>query len=387
MLLLLSAVGIYLSLDLPFWSRGEKIVLGPSPELRLLFQKDLSEMKLVFPSSSMEIWLSGASRPIQWKKQSGTFFVSREASKFKFGGYKESLDWVHLKPSNGKFVFGQYEYEGSLWLTPKNEDRFDVVLILEMEKYISKVIDREMSSHWPMESLKAQAIAARSFAYYHLEKNRDKAYHLLIGPQAQALTKAEPSYQALKATDSTHGMVLKQNGHLFLAYYHSTCGGRTRSGRQGVFEYKSVECQYCRNSPHYHWSLKISQGDIENMFSSYMEKGSHLIHAKTIVEDSGHVSKVVFTPDRGKAIQIDALDLRRHLNRFLGEEVIKSLRFDLHFNQGQLKVLGRGWGYHGLGMCQYGARGLAEHLWTCRSILEYYYPGTIIEVIEPLKSS
>jgi stage II sporulation protein D len=387
MLLLLSAVGIYLSLDLPIWRSGERIVLGSSPELRLLFQKDLSEMKLKFPSSSMEIWLSGASRPIQWKKQSGAFFVSREASKFRFGGYKEPLDWVHLKPSNGKFVFGKFEYEGSLWLYPKSENTFDVVLILEMEKYIAKVIDREMSSHWPLESLKAQAIAARSFAYYHLEKNRDKAYHLLMGPQAQALTRAQPSNQALKATEATFGMVLKQSGHLFLAYYHSTCGGQTKAGRQGVFEYKSVECQYCRNSPHYHWSVKINQSDIENMFSSYMEKGASLVHAKTIVEASGHVSKVVFTPEKGKAIQIDALDLRRHLNRSMSQEVIKSLRFDLHFNQGQLKILGRGWGYHGLGMCQYGARGLAEHFWTCRSILEFYYPGTTIEVLQTPKSS
>lgn len=387
MLLLLSAVGIYLSLDLPIWRLREKIVLAPSPELRLLFQKDLSEMKLKFPSGSMEIWLSGASRPIQWKKQSGTFFVAREASKFRFGGYKESLDWVHLKPTDGKFVFGTAEYEGSLWLYPKSETSFDVVLILEMEKYIAKVIDREMSSHWPLESLKAQAIAARSFAYYHLHKNHDKMYHLLIGPQSQALTKSQASHQALKATDATHGMVLKQNGHLFLAYYHSTCGGQTRASRQGVFEYKSVECQYCRNSPHYHWSVNIKRSDIENMFSTYMEKGSKLIHAKTIVEESGHVEKVVFTPDQGKAIQIDALDLRRHLNRFLGQEIMKSLRFDLHFNQGQLKILGRGWGYHGLGMCQYGARGLAEHFWTCRSILEFYYPGTNIEVMQHPKSS
>jgi len=364
---------------MPIWRSHEPVALPPSPELRLLLDKDLSEASLEFPSGAMEIWLEGASRPIQWKKASGVFFVARKKNHFQFGGFNETLNWVELKPFDRKFILNGVRYEGTLRLLANGEDRFHLILVLEMEVYVAKVVDREMSPHWPLETLKAQAIAARSFAFYHKQKNEGSAYHLLIGPQAQALQHGQASKAALKVTFSTIGMVLKQNHEIYLAYYHSTCGGQTRQARQGNFDYSSVVCPHCSNSPYYHWSFELAQAEVETMLKTWLPEGMKLAQVKVIAEQSGHVQKVVFTPEQGPAIQMDALDFRRHINRHEGDEVIKSLKFDFHFNRGILKILGRGWGYHGLGMCQYGARALGEKLWTCRKILETYYPDTSIE--------
>ncbi len=374
-------VGVYLALDLPVWNKNSHYSLSESPELKLLFERKISEGNLTFPAGAMEIWLSGADRPIQWKKKSGLFYITREKGQFRFGGHKESWDWVKLKPLDGKFKYNNMNYEGELWLYPVDDSHFSIVLGLEIEKYIAKVISQEMSSHWPLETLKAQAIAARSFAHYHKEKNEGKNFHLLMGPQAQAIRGEAPSQEAIDATFLTYGMVLKQSEKTLLAYYHSTCGGDTRNFRQGDFKYTSVKCESCRNSPHYHWQVDFERGQIEKMLESWLPAGVGLRHAKVIVEVSGHVKQVVFTPDQGKAISINSLDFRRHLNKHFGKEIIKSLRFDLHIKADKLKILGRGWGYHGIGMCQYGARGMGQKFMTCRSILDFYYPLTSIELL------
>ena len=252
-----------------------------------------------------------------------------------------------------------------------------VINEIDLEKYLQGVMKHEISPAWPKEAVKAQAVAARSFALNKKLKNIGKSYDLCATITSQVyggLSGEDP--RSNEAIDETRGEILIDQGKPIAAYYHATCGGETENVENvwgGRLPYlKSVRCKYCKDSPHYEWEKELSLSEISNALS---RKGISEIESIEVYKRSntGRVVKLVIEDEFGKHI-ISGNQFRMAL----GPNVIRSTYFKMKEKRGRVEFKGKGWG-HGVGMCQWGARGMAEKGYNYKEILKHYYPNAKIK--------
>ena len=119
------------------------------------------------------------------------------------------------------------------------------ILTIYIEDYLYGVVGYEMSNSYPLEALKAQAVAARNAALRHMSASSKKAYDILDNSNDQVFKGYNSSYtRTINAVDSTRGMVLGYNGKLAACYYSSSNGGQTESTKHawgGSYAYSVVK--------------------------------------------------------------------------------------------------------------------------------------------------
>ncbi len=244
---------------------------------------------------------------------------------------------------------------------------------LSLEDYLPGVMGSEMSSQWPPEALKAQAVAARTYAVFQKRNRAGALFDVDSGVNDQVyggLKKEDPN--ARQAVRETEGELLTYGGAPIFAVYHSTCGGRTETTEPlwpGDFPYlKSRECNFCLDSPHFFWSYRMDGGELAKVLGNGF---SRKIKEVEIMErtPSGRVA-LVFIRDEVQARIIPGKDFRR----LLGYDALRSTNFTVHKFGDSFLFSGMGWG-HAVGLCQWGAKGMAEAGMDYREILSYYYPG------------
>ena len=277
-------------------------------------------------------------------------------------------------------AFGKVDnkaYRGKLEISRTNNARIMVVNIIDIEEYLYGVVGSEMSSSFPLEALKAQAIIARTFALAGLKKHQDKGYNLCSTTCCQAYNGAlAESLIITTAVGQTQSLVLSYGGNLAKTYYHSCCGGKTAPfiwKGQGEPYLQSKNCPFCnhlRNSS-YSWTQRISFYELQKAFGT--DKITSIsINAQ---DESGRAKTILICQVSGNTT-IDANKFRSTM----GYTRVKSTLFTMD-NDGQGVVLnGNGYG-HGVGLCQWGARGMAEAGYTFKEILGFYYPGVCLQKI------
>lgn len=142
--------------------------------------------------------------------------------------YQIYSDYVVLKAPEGGFVSAKGKwYRGILIVQNKNK-KLTVINDVELEDYLKGVVPSEMPSSWELEALKAQAIAARSYALANLGKRASMGFDLKDTPEDQAYggASAETAKTNL-AVESTLGQVLTYNMKVIPAYYSASAGGQT----------------------------------------------------------------------------------------------------------------------------------------------------------------
>ena len=308
----------------------------------------------------------------QITSKEGELKITRRADHFLVGAMiiqqdRVLLMWDHEDDNAGP--------KGLLEFIAGKENDFDVVLHQELEPYVAGVVMAEMKPHWPMEALKAQAICARSYAKFHINRHQRRHYDLWGNSRSQAYSQKPPSEKVMLAVEATEGKVLSYDGTVVMAYYMSTCGGETRKHSLEGVPYASVSCGYCQASPHFEWEVTLTLGDMKRLVSKGVDSEASIVAVEVIAEDSGHARKLHMIPDLGPPVAVEALAFRRHLNRAFGKEVVKSLVFSVEKRDRDWRIRGKGWGYHGRGLCQYGAKGMALSGVEYLMILKHYYPN------------
>jgi stage II sporulation protein D len=347
------------------------------------------EVRVWLPINENTFTLSASSGSLQVKSVSSphaTPFATKsielkmEAGRMTLLGEVQGLP-LTFKTSSGVISINGREYLGSLHLDiKKNKARW--VLHSPLEAYVARVVEGEMSSHWSLEALKAQAVIARSFATFHVRRHRSRDYDLLGDSRSQAFSSTWPSSSSEQAALSTAGRILTQHHKPIITYYHSTCGGATKFFQQEGMIFDSVTCSYCLESPHYSWQQTVPVDVVRTLLSKGLSATQRLKKVTCLSEDSGHVTDIIFSPHHGSSIQVKAITLRKHLNKTYKKEIIKSLKFELKLDaQHNLIITGHGWGYHGIGLCQYGAKKMAELNFSHQDILKHYYPQAKLKKI------
>ena len=266
---------------------------------------------------------------------------------------------------------------------------------MSLEEYIQGVVAAEMPAEFNEAALEAQAVAARTYAVKHMKQfgGAGASDH----PDADVSTdytknQAWASEEVLKerwgkkfydyqqkiklAVLKTQGMILTYDGEPINALFHSTSGTRTASSKEvwgnDCPYLQSVECKWDKDSPRYQDSKTINVAGLAEAFG----QDSVTVSAGGASE----IAKVLDLTDSGRVAQV-----RIGSKNFSGSEVrntlgLRSENFTVSYSGDQITFHTIGYG-HGVGMCQYGANGMAKEGRKYEDILKYYYKGVELKNI------
>lgn len=299
----------------------------------------------------------------------------------KLGSRKFQVFGIEIIPAKDGYIYlNGRPYRGKVRFI-NEKGNLTVVNVISIEDYLKGVLNYEVAHWWPIQALMAQAVVSRSYALYMKKVNKDKNYDLTADVYSQVYGgRWGERWKVKRAIRKTEGLVLFYNGEILPAFYHSTCGGHTDSASHlwniDIPPLKGVACNFCRLSPHYRWKKKISLGKLRKIFirAGYQVEKIQDIRVKERY-DTGFVKSIEMKAD-GKVYTINASKFRK----IVGLNILRSRRFLLRIKGKWLYITGYGWG-HGVGLCQWGAYGMALKGYNFQQILKYYYPGAEVKKI------
>lgn len=298
-------------------------------------------------------------------------------------GRRLRTEEVELRARSGELIWNGMTLPGRLTVK-RQGNRLLMVNELDLEEYVKGVVPAEMNPAWHLEALKVQSIAARTYAVYQIRLASKKDFDILASTKDQVYRGRNATYSAVaQAVDNTRGLILTYGDSPIFAAYHSTAAGPTEDATyvwsMDVPYLKGVECPFDMDSPHYQWRTDISLPQLERRLR---EEGFPVGVIATVnpasYSRSGRVAQVRILHSDGE-LYLRGEDLRR----VVGYTMLTSTQFDLELAGLRVQFNGRGAG-HGVGLCQWGAKVLAERGYTAESILRYYYPGTELRYLNTL---
>ena len=250
-----------------------------------------------------------------------------------------------------------------------------------LEDYIVGVVSAEMPSVFNMEALKAQAVAARTYAMYK-KKTRNLDYDLIIGVKDQAYKNNEmllknwginffPNYLKIReAVKETKGQVLTYQNNIINAFYFSMSNGYTENSEL-VFQEKlpylsSVTSLWDNeNLQNFAYTTTFSKND----FCASLNISCDVLKIGDITRSGTH-----------RVLQITINDKTFKGTEFRSKLGLRSTDFEINLENDTVTITTKGYG-HGVGMSQYGANGMAKEGYSYQEILAHYYQNTELKNI------
>ncbi|HJR44954.1 MAG TPA: SpoIID/LytB domain-containing protein [Actinomycetota bacterium] len=283
---------------------------------------------------------------------------------------------------------------------------------LPLERYLLGLAEVPLT--WPDEALKAQAVAARTYALFTLRQPPGGSaavygFDICASVECQVYSGADVvggvgGSRWTAAVDATAGQTVLYEGEPILARYHSTSGGRTLDNPQafpdeGAYPYlRGVGSTTEQGSPLYRWTVDFPLRRLETLVRRagiWSATYGRLLDVRSRPSSQGfHYPDVVFRGRKGDTV-VTAEELRDEVRelapRLFPEaypspwstasgrlpETFPSNRIDVFTTRRVVRVVGRGWG-HGVGMSQWGAHGLASRGAGHLDILGHYYTGVSV---------
>lgn len=183
------------------------------------------DAELISPLHNKAFYNLKAMKSYEFKATGNTISIELQGQMFNL-----NINRVVIKPSDSGFVSVKRRwYRGEFII--ENRGGFLVVINnIPLEDYILGVVPAEMPSKWNQEALKAQAIAARSYAIANRGKRATRGYDLKDTPEDQAYGGASAeTYSTNSAVIETKGIVITYNSKVIPAYYSASAGGHTKN--------------------------------------------------------------------------------------------------------------------------------------------------------------
>ncbi len=374
------------------------------PFVRVLLEDNKSEIKVAAEQSFAIECLKDGTQSIYYSAQ--PVKIINQGNFIKVLNYKgniisEHLNEINILPrgTNNKLQVLKKSYRGILKFLPSGGN-IQLINIVYMEDYLRGVVPPELGKRKEseIEAVKAQAVAARTYAMAHLKQYSNQPYDMKSSIIDQVYDGAGIELKLVnEAIDATAGKVLYSQDKFVNAYYHSTCGGMTDNiekvwDRKESPYLKAVkDGDACSWSKYFRWKEHFTEQQLRTRMEQYLssDRGRDLRIAKIkdikIIDRTpgGRVNRMKVTTEND--IYLFKKDrIRWVLGRTSNPDLIlPSVNFDVEitrFNDGYVKAVtfsGKGYG-HGVGMCQCGAIGLSRQGWSFENILKKYY--TDIEI-------
>jgi len=243
---------------------------------------------------------------------------------------------------------------------------------LPLEEYIKNVVSAEVGADWDMEALKVQAVISRTYAMFQKQQNTNPNYDITSSVLHQVYKGSSENSRISYAVMNTEGEVLIYNGKIIEAFYHSTSGGMTEAPEEVFgksYPYLRPVAGSCETSPYWIWERRIPVEEIEKTLNVSGISGITV----SSYTSTGRVKTLDVAHSDG-TLTVKAADLRK----MLGWSRLPSTNFSLSRDTNTFVFDGKGYG-HGIGLCQWSALEMARSGMNYREILEYFYPGAVIQ--------
>ena len=330
-----------------------------------------------------------------------------------------------VAPISGNISINSVAYRGSLRFLRSSGNDMAAINVLPLEEYLYSVVPKEVSASWNEEVLKAQAVAARTFTITSLNKFAKYGFNLDNTTASQVYGGVDAEHpRTTAAVDATKGEIVLYNGAPASIYYHASSGGRTANSEDvwsSALPYlRSVEDPYenPKEATHGKWEISYTK---EELKSALAQRGVNIGDIVDVVTEysDGHATKLTFVgtngsksytkdnirvplslkstnftltksgklPEKsilskvfpsaraGKSLASIGKNTANHskalANSFGSSEIFSGSAKDYTFTGG-------GWG-HGVGMSQWGAKGMADNGFTYKEILTHYFTGVQVE--------
>jgi len=262
------------------------------------------------------------------------------------------------------------------------ENEIFVVNIIGIEKYLTSVVGSEMPHRWPLEALKAQAIASRTYA---LKKNGNDLYDIDSTQRDQVYNGLESkTYKTNKAVKQTRSLVITYKNKLINALFHSSSAGMTENSEdvwKNKYPYLISVKDFDQKNPKIYWKKLFSNKQLQILFPKI--GGIKKIEILDITK-TGRVKNIKLIGNYG-SIDFTGTNLRKKMGlkstlfryKFITDNTHKEKNKIKNLNN-SLMISGMGAG-HGVGMSQWGAKHLAIRGYKAKDILKYYYKGVQIK--------
>lgn len=356
---------------------------GPVIEVGLLFAQKEVRIRCLSDAAAE----SGGKVLIRYKKGE-ILSVSRNGKDIVLNGKKrEGAVYLRGKEGVPAFAVKGNSYRGSMKLLPSaHAGGVTVVNVLPIEEYLLGVVPSEVSPSWHEDALRAQAVAARTYAVYHKDGYRSAGYDVTDDTRSQVYrgvsVESAASSQAVRATA---GEVVTYKGRPIEALFHASGGGYTENSEnvwgiavpylRGVIEEAAPEVTHP-------WTKTVSLssfeqaagvGKLQKIGLSRLKRGPMKVKDRGV---SGRVLSVALEGSEGKKTLSGST-----MQGLFG---LPSTLFDLSVKGKQVVITGYGSG-HGLGLSQWGAEAMAARHGNAKdyykTILAHYFAGTKVEKI------
>ncbi|CAH2212616.1 SpoIID/LytB domain-containing protein [Tepidibacter aestuarii] len=348
----------------------------------------------------------------------------------------DSNDEICIYPREDIIGINGKEYRGSALFKRSDNNNMTVINRVGLNEYLYGVVPREMSGSWPIEALKAQAIAARNYAIMNMGKYKKYGFDLTDDTFSQVYGGYGSEHSnSNRAVDETRGQIMVCDGRIVSALYHSNSGGKTEDSENvwsnKVSYLRGVEDSYSLGYPNDNWSIVMTKEDIKSKLSrDNVDIGSITDVKIEELSENDRVIKIKFIGTNGEkeytknstrtilglksnyydiakaqgaggteifyiystdgnkeknslnnmyAITSDGVQgISNNTNIYLmGNNDTIQLNLDNAISD-KYTINGHGWG-HGLGMSQWGAKNMAEQGFSYEDILKHYYTGIEIQ--------
>ena len=375
-----------------------------SKQIRVLIENSIPENQVVF-TVPLQIKFGEEGFASINAKEIINFGIDGENIDLNVGDRNYEYNYFDLIPMSGKYLnYNKHNYAGKFRLTIYGSQT-GLVNILDMDDYVKSVVTAEMGNliiKKNAEAVKALIICVRNYALAKIKEGKE-VYDVFNDRRDQiypGIVKDNPVLN--ESMNETAGQVLVYNDDIANTFYFSSCGGYTESCEH-VFPNATAEYlegvkdgggPYCKISPSFKWEETFTEDQIINLLvqSGYLSdsdwnlldigidrryQSDRVNELSIIVENKQKESKHIVLKGNG---------IRSVLKINKGKDLLKSTMFDIAIKRKsgkleQIKFTGKGNG-HGVGMCQWGAIGQARTGKNYKEILEFYYPGTKLEVAD-----
>lgn len=334
--------------------------------------------------------------------------------------------YTEISGISGNISLNSVPYRGAIRFIRNDANDMAAVNVLGLEEYLYSVVPKEVSASWNEEVLKAQAVAARTFTVTNLNKFAKYGFNLdnTTASQVYGGVNAEHS-RTTAAVDATKGEIVLYDGKPASIYYHATSGGRTANSEDvwtAALPYlRSVEDSYENpaEATYARWDVTFTKEELKNTLSG---RGVNIgeIEDVTVKYSDGHAIELTFKGTSGsKTYTKDNIRVPLSLKStnftliknggkaepkyyFTNYAALSKNKLNsvggfasayagkLATNNGGVAAVtqsepisytfsGGGWG-HGVGMSQWGAKGMADNGFNYKEILTHYFTGVQVDI-------
>ena len=362
--------------------------IAGSLDLRVAIEENVGSVRV--GSSVNALVKNGAGQVLGEIQGMNGFTAVRGGSGVNLDTWSASRIVIEPKDANGVVWIGDRWYRGKTMLVPTGGG-LTAVNTVDLEAYLASVLGGEMNGSWHQEALKAQAVAARSYALYRRNRDGNGNFDLCDTARCQVYRGVQDESAGTQAAvAATAGQVLTYRGQIIEALFHSSSGGPDGGRTENVEDVwgsnvpylKSVQ-DFDRSSPVASWSKVVSRSELGKAVGLGPVDAVNPVGRPTA---GGSYTKLQFVSGGSRKV-VKAEDLRDVFN-------LRSAKIAIVPQSGQAKsgdknarpsffeIRGNGFG-HGLGLSQYGAKAMAEGNYSYNQIVLHYFTGTELRKIDP----